>query len=217
MLELPSSRVVCPVGAGSKVRRVVDVAQEVQNSPPIDFEVLELESGADMSIDIPSTEFIVKSFPTCHPVESQGYVLYSKREKLLPELQGLKGAEIKKRKDAGEKVTQSILVPEIAFTGDTTSAFLDGNSPVLADALRAKVLIMEMTYLGIDFTPEQARDRGHMHVQDFVDREDMFKNEAIMLIHFSPRYKRSEILAQLEAALPPKLAARCTPLLNGIE
>lgn len=45
----------------------------------------------------------------------------------------------------------------------------------------------------------------------------LLQNETIVLIHFSPRYKRSEILHQLDIMLPPALRAKCVPLLNGIE
>ena len=39
--------------------------------------------------------------------------------------------------------------------------------------------------------------------------------EAILLIHFSARYKQSEVLAALDAVLPPALRAKVTPLLSG--
>jgi ribonuclease Z len=42
-----------------------------------------------------------------------------------------------------------------------------------------------------------------------------FHNEAILLVHFSPRYKRAEILAALDANMPAGLRAKCTPMLNG--
>jgi hypothetical protein len=41
------------------------------------------------------------------------------------------------------------------------------------------------------------------------------QNEAILLIHFSSRYKRSEIVGHLNTWLPPALKAKCVPLLNG--
>ena len=46
-------------------------------------------------------------------------------------------------------------------------------------------------------------------------QKKQFHNEAILLVHFSPRYKRSEILAALDANLPPALRAKCVPFLNG--
>lgn len=61
----------------------------------------------------------------------------------------------------------------------------------------------------------QARERGHMHVTDLVVHAHKFHNEAILLIHFSPRYKRQEILQALDTNLPPALRAKCIPFLNG--
>lgn len=47
------------------------------------------------------------------------------------------------------------VVPEVAFTGDTTIEFLECDG---ADsALSAKLLIMELTYLEDTFTPEEAQ------------------------------------------------------------
>jgi len=43
----------------------------------------------------------------------------------------------------------------------------------------------------------------------------LLQNEAILLIHFSSRYKRSEIINALNMNLPPSLRAKCVPFLNG--
>ena len=61
----------------------------------------------------------------------------------------------------------------------------------------------------------QARERGHIHVTDLVMHAHKFHNEAILLIHFSPRYKKQEVLAALDTNLPPALRAKCIPFLNG--
>ncbi|GFH16614.1 uncharacterized protein HaLaN_13063 [Haematococcus lacustris] len=60
----------------------------------------------------------------------------------------------------------------------------------------------------------QAKEKGHMHIADFIAHAHRFQNEAILLIHFSARYKRSHILSALNI-LPPNLRSRCVPLLNG--
>lgn len=43
------------------------------------------------------------------------------------------------------------------------------------------------------------------------------QNEAILLIHFSARYRRADIMAALDAQLPAGLKERCFPLLNGFD
>ncbi|KXZ48605.1 hypothetical protein GPECTOR_26g508 [Gonium pectorale] len=218
MLTLPPSKVLVPKGFSAGVRKFVDAAQELQGSPPIDYEVLEIEVGQEYQLP---SGYVCRSFPTTHSIPSQGYVLYSQRRKLRADLVGKSQEEIRQLRLAGEEVTDTVEVPEIAFTGDTTAAFLEQEpsevGPVLADALRAKVLIMEMTFLCDDVTVDEAREKGHMHIADFVAHAHMFQNEAIVLIHFSPRYKRTDIVEALNTMLPPALKAKCVPLLNGIE
>jgi len=156
-----------------------------------------------------------RPFRTEHRVVSQGYLLYSVKSKLKPEFQGLKGSEIRDRKLAGEQMTDLIEVPEFAFTGDTTIGF--AHLPENADVLRAKVLVMELTFVDDRISKEDAKERGHMHIQDLVDNAHLFQNEAILLIHFSARYNERTILQELDARLPADLRSRCVPLLNGFK
>jgi len=87
---------------------------------------------------------------------------------------------------------------------------------LLEDVLRAKLLIMELTFLDDSVSVEQARGKGHMHIADFVANAHRFQNEAILLVHFSARYNRKQIVEALNTWLPPALRAKCVPFLNGI-
>lgn len=110
----------------------------------------------------------------------------------------------------------ALQTPEVAFTGDTTAEFLDratGNE----DFFKARLLIIEMSFIDDTVTPLMARGKGHMHIADFLAHAHKFKNEEILLIHFSPRYKRQDILEQLDMCLPPSLHSKCTPFLNGFD
>ncbi|KAI3785710.1 hypothetical protein L1987_44834 [Smallanthus sonchifolius] len=154
----------------------------------------------------------VKAFKTYHVIPSQGYVIYSVKQKLKPEYVGLPGDEIKKLKFSGVEITYTTTSPEVAFTGDTTSDFIvDDNN---ADVLKAKVLIMESTYVENTMTVENARDYGHTHLSEIVDYANRFENKAIVLIHFSARYQLDVILEAI-AALGPPLAGRVFALTEG--
>lgn len=63
-----------------------------------------------------SRNLIVRPFPTVHPVPSQGYVVYSTKEKLRAEHAGKSGEEIRDLRRAGVCVTHTVEVPEVAFT-----------------------------------------------------------------------------------------------------
>ena len=60
------------------------------------------------------------------------------------------------------------------------------------------------------------RDRAvlyeHIHLDDIVARAGLFRNEAIVLTHFSARYRPSEIREALRT-LPETLASRVVPFL----
>ncbi|GMN27921.1 hypothetical protein TIFTF001_001851 [Ficus carica] len=87
---------------------------------------------------------VVRPFRTQHVIPSQGYVVYSVRKKLKKQYIHLKGKQIEKLKKSGVEITDIILSPEVAFTGDTTADFM--LDPCNADALRAKILITEAQF-----------------------------------------------------------------------
>jgi ribonuclease Z len=159
--------------------------------------------------------FEIAAFKTTHPVPSQGYLVYGTKNKLKAEFAGMRGGEIKRLRESGVEVTDKIEVPQVAFTGDTTGDWVD--DPVNADALRAKLLIMECTFIDDSVSREDAVRFGHTHIDDIVARAEKFENEAILLIHFSARYRAQEIRDALKARLPEKLYNKCTAMLVGYE
>ncbi|KAK3257118.1 tRNA 3' processing endoribonuclease [Cymbomonas tetramitiformis] len=128
-------------------------------------------------------------------------------------IQGLQGSEIAHLRKSGVEVSDVLEAPEVAFTGDTTIDFATcpENSPVL----HAKLLIMEVTFLDDKVTVEHARKYGHTHIAEVVANADKFRNEAILMIHFSARYSAQDITDALDNHLPPDLRKRVTPLLTG--
>ena len=181
-----------------------------------------------------SKRLTIRAFATTHPVPSQGYVAYGTKEKLKAAFIGSSASEIKALKARGVEITDTVEVPEVAFTGDTTIDWVDratgsgsanpsgsvkdGASvdAVAADALRARLLICECTFVDDRCSAEDARRYGHTHIDDLVARADAFRETgAILLIHFSARYKAEEVREALAARLPEALKAKVTPMLEG--
>ncbi|MQL87055.1 hypothetical protein Taro_019584 [Colocasia esculenta] len=159
-------------------------------------------------------DLVVRPFKTHHAIPSQGYVIYSVRKKLRKQYAHLKGTQIKKLKLSGVEITNTILSPEVAFTGDTMSDFiLEAQN---ADALRAKILIMEATFLDDACDIEQARQHGHMHLLEIMEYAQWFRNKAILLTHFSSRYKMEDI-REAVSKLQPKLSAKVVALTEGFK
>ncbi|EPS61018.1 hypothetical protein M569_13782 [Genlisea aurea] len=154
----------------------------------------------------------VRAFRTYHTIPSQGYIIYQVKQKIKPEYKGLGAAEIKNLKLSGVEITDTHASPEIAFTGDTMSDFIIDSDN--ADVLMSKILIMESTFVENSCSVAHAREYGHTHLSEVVNYGDKFRNEAIVLIHFSARYDWN-VIEKAISTLPDRLRGRVYALKNG--
>lgn len=106
---------------------------------------------------------------------SQGYVVYAVKQKLKQEYLGLPGSEIKRLKLSGVEITNTVTTPHIAFTGDTMSDFI--TDPDNADVLKAKILVVESTFLDDSISIELAKEYGHTHLLEIVNLSDKLDNK----------------------------------------
>jgi ribonuclease Z len=167
-----------------------------------------LGPGEELALD---ARTLVRPFRSPHRVPCQGYGVWSRTEKLLPGLHGLEGREIARLRREGVAITETLERPELAFTGDTRIDVVEREEVVRT----ARVLVMEVTFLDDRISVEQAREKGHVHLRELVERAALFENEAILLTHASARYSSDEIVAILDRELPEDLRRRVTPLLAG--
>lgn len=183
---------------------VEDLLQVHRRTSQIELkvELVALDLGETYEI---RNDLVARPFQTYHTIPSQGYVIYSIRRKLKKQYAHLKGSQIMKLKQSGTEITDTILYPEVAFTGDTKSDFI--LDPRNADALRAKVLITEATFLDDHVDVEHAREHGHMHLSEIMEHFQWFRNETIVLTHFSNRYSLEDI-RQAVSRLQPKLNSK---------
>jgi len=144
-----------------------------------------------------------------HVVPSVGYALIEEKRKLKPEYQGLEGRELGQLRKEGVAIDVPEEVVELAFCGDTTAHVLE-QQEILR---RAKVLVLEATFLDERVDAASARALGHVHLDDLLERIHWLSNETIVLTHFSARYSRAEIVELLDRKLPPELRSRVVPLL----
>jgi ribonuclease Z len=156
---------------------------------------------------------VARPFRSPHSAPCQGYGLWSRKEKLKPEFHGFEGRELARLRQAGTVLSDPVETPELVFTGDTMIEVVEQQEVVR----RARVLVLECTFVDQRVSVDEARAKGHVHLDEIAARAELFQNEAILLTHFSARYHALEIRAALDAKLPPELRARVTPLLGGHE
>ncbi|KAL3824283.1 hypothetical protein ACJIZ3_020312 [Penstemon smallii] len=210
LYSLKPPTVFVPPCIKEDVERLIDIHRSMgQVELNIDLVALDVGETYEMRNDL-----VVRPFKTHHVIPSQGYVIYSVRKKLRKQYMHLKGKQIEKLKKSGVEITNTILCPEVAFTGDTMSDFfLDPRS---ADALRAKILITEATFLDENVSVEHAREHGHTHISEILEHSQWIRNNTIVLTHFSSRYHIEDI-RQAVSKLQSKVSAKVVALTEGFK
>jgi ribonuclease Z len=174
----------------------------------LEHELVVLEPGGELELD---NKWLARPFRSPHRAPCQGYGLWSRRKKLLDAHVGKESRELARLRGLGTVIEHDMETAEVAFTGDTLIEVVEREEVVRT----AKLLVMEVTFLDDRVSVEECRSKGHVHLYEVAERAELFKNEQILLTHFSARYRQAEILRALDQRLPPELRERVTPLLNG--
>jgi ribonuclease Z len=200
MMKMEPPTIYLPAEAVEDVRRLLLVMQRLDRGRMV-CQLNGVTPGQEIEL---SREHVVTAFGTTHTIPSVGYVVWERRNKLKSEYHGLTGDQIRDLRLSGVAVTQEVRTPVLAYTGDTSPAGLD-NCPAAFDA---KVLITELSFIRPNHRREKIHKFGHMHLDDFLERADRFKNELIICAHFSTRYHPQEVRKLLDAKLPDSLRSR---------
>lgn len=196
-------RVVMPIEIVDDLTAALAALSRLQRWP-LAIEAIGMAPGDEIAL---RGDLRVRAVRTFHPVPSLAYLVVRRISKLKPALLGLPGGEIASRRRAGEAVTDDEDRLELAYATDTLVSVFD-HAPEL---LRARVLIMECTFLDERKTLEGARAGCHIHLDELIERASSFANEHIVMMHFSQLYQPSEIAAILDARLPHALRKRIIP------
>jgi ribonuclease Z len=200
MMKMEPPNIYVPAYAVEDLRKLLLVFQRLDRGR-MNCNLVGLEAGQEFEL---SRDHVVTTFATTHTIPSLGFMVWQRRNKLKEEFQGFSGDKIRDLRLSGTPVTTEIRTPLLAYTGDTSPAGLDNYPPVY----EAKILITEMSFIRSKHRREKIHKFGHMHLDDFVERATMFKNELIVVGHQSTRYLRSEILRVSERKIPPELFSK---------
>jgi ribonuclease Z len=200
MMKMEPPQIYLPAPALEDVKRLLMVMQRLDRGRMI-CQLNGVEPGQEIAL---SRENVVTVFATTHTIPSVGYLVWDRRNKLKDEYHGLPGEKIRDLRLSGVEVTREVRTPLLAYTGDTSPAGLDNYPP----AFEAKILITEMSFIRPNHRREKIHKFGHMHLDDFVERADRFKNELIICSHFSTRYHANEVRRLVESRLPATLRER---------
>ena len=203
LADLPPARVFVPKPAVDDVRAWVAACERLENVR-YEIELVPAQPGDRVTL---RNDLELTVLPGRHRVPTVGYLFSEVKQKLLDELAGRSGEEIAALRKQGTSVTRREEVPLLAYTGDCGREIFDA----VPQLTKARVLLIECSFV-LREDVGRAREYAHIHLDDLVERADLFENEAIVLTHFSLRYRVDEIREALRR-LPDRLASRVVPFL----
>ena len=200
---LPPARVFAPEEAVPDLEAWLAISQRLEN---VDYGVHVTPARPGESVML-RRDLQLTFLPGRHRVPTVGYLFSEVRHKLDDGLQGLPGEEIASLRAGGREVTHREEIPLLAYPGDCGREIFDA-APEIYDV---RVLLLECSFVAPDDV-DRARRYAHIHLDDIAERASLFRNETIVLTHFSLRYRPSEILKALDR-LPEAIADRVVPFL----
>ncbi len=197
MMKMEPPTIYLPEYAVEDVRRLLLIMQRLDRGRQ-NCNLIGVQPGQEIEL---SRDHVITVFETTHTIPSVGFLVWERRNKLKEEYHGLTGDQIRDIRLSGTPVTRELRTPLLCYTGDTSPAGLDRYPPVF----EAKVLITEMSFIRANHRRDKIHKFGHMHLDDFIERADKFKNELIVCGHFSTRYHDNEVRRLVESKLPASL------------
>ena len=200
MMKMEPPTIYLPEECVENVQRLLQVWQRLDRGRMV-CEIKGVKAGDEIEL---SREHVMTVFGTKHTVPSVGYVIWDRRRKLKPEFQKLTGEQIRDIRQGGTDVTHEVRKPLVCYVGDSSPDGLDGYPPVY----EAQILITELTFFRPEHRKEKIHKFGHTHLDDIIERAEKFKNELIILGHFSTRCHDVQMKLAVDRRMPATLRER---------
>jgi len=197
--RLPAGTVYVPAEIVDGYRDLIRVHEELQGSS-YQIELVGVGEGETVSL---RRDLRVRGARATHTVPARAWEVLEVRHALRPDLSGLEESEIRARATRGEIVNEEREDLVLFYTGDTDRDIFHV-SPTLFDA---RVLVIECSFTAPDDL-ERARRYRHIHLDDIVEVAESFRNEVVVLTHFSLRDSAEETHRTVAARLPSNLRSR---------
>lgn len=194
LMAQPPPRFFVPPSMVEPMQRILKAWQEMEGHT-YNFELCGVTPGEWISLN---NAVGARPFTTVHRVPSQGYTLFQIKKQLHPQYRNLQREDLLQLKSQGKAIETVVHEPWISFTGDTQIEFLDQEEWVR----RSRLLVMEVTYIDSSKSVTQAREWGHIHIEEFLERLKTLSCERVLLIHLSARHKTSDLVQLLRHRLP---------------
>lgn len=197
LLGMSEGTYVVPHSIAPQVEALLNAAGALDGQV-IPRRVIALEPGQEEPL---GKGRFLRAFETFHRVPSQGYTVWETRSRLKPEFRDLPGAELGALRRQGVAIEEAQRVPLLSFTGDTRVEVLE-RTPELQ---QTECLVIEASFLDELVPRLQAREMGHIHLDELIERAELLPQQDVVLSHFSGRYSAADVRSIIERRLPDAL------------
>ncbi len=197
--KLSPSRIHVPAESMSGFQALVRAHEALQQTK-YHLELVGVSVGDELEL---RRDAVVRAHGATHSIPARAWEVLERRETLRAELAGLEGAEIRNRREAGEKVTDQRLMSRLFYTGDTDRLILERGGALF----ESRILMIECSFTA-DGDQDRAAQYRHIHLDDLFEFSDQFENEVICLTHFSLRDRPREIVERVARRCPARLRDR---------
>ncbi|MGH9443918.1 MAG: MBL fold metallo-hydrolase [Thermoanaerobaculia bacterium] len=199
---LAEGRVHVPAETHDDFSRILSIHVRLEGFESYRASLVPLSAGDRVEI---RNDLVAEAFAGSHRIPTLGFTFLDRRKKLKPELDGAGPSEIARARESGREISDTVETPILSYTGDCDAGIFE-KAPRIFDS---RILLIECTFLRPG-EEERARGYGHLHLSDITARASEFRNDAIVLTHFSAKYSKDEILTRLADALPASIKERVT-------
>lgn len=196
----PAPIVYLPVEMEEDIKIGVEAFNRGQKRS-LEIQYVPVSPGDEIQLD---RDLWVRVFRTLHTVPSVGYLLFRRVRKLKDDFKLLPPHELSKLREIRSDLFRTEDRGEFAYATDTLVDVLDEN-PELYDV---RCLTLECTFVDQGKTRERAREKFHIHLDEIVERAAKFKNEHLILMHFSQAIHPGSLRGVLASRLPADLMMR---------
>lgn len=163
----------------------------------IEYHLMKAEEPVSIRKDL-----MVQAIPAFHGATTVGYLVRQTKNRLKSEFKEKSKEEIIKARKAGLEVAESKTESLLAYSGDTTAQFFEG------EGSKARYLLMECSFIGDDVDYDKIEQYGHAHISDWRKYAEQIQSEMVIMIHTSQRHSKNEIEAACRKELPKTLQDR---------
>ena len=202
MARSPKSTVLAPAEACADLQAIITLWEKLTRCS-FEWQLVPMRPGDIWSLGRGRS---VQAFATTHVVPSLGYAVLQDHRQLRPELRDLPLADLQALRRSGQDPNHTTQRLRLAISGDTT---IEGIRD--SEALHmAEVALCEATFVDERRTVEQARSKGHTHLQELLPVARDFAGRWLVPYHISriygTRMARSAIARQVPEEMANKVA-----------